>query len=83
MDVIPPGIEGMALLQNELIAGVKILHLIYGGVALVVLIVLFKLFGKKQETDTYMLKVTCPRCGWSGNVGKYNRICRKCNFQIP
>ena len=73
----------MDLLHRELFLGVKILHLVYAGGALVGLWLLFKLFGKKDDMGDYMLKVTCPQCGWSGTVGKYNRVCRKCNAKIP
>ncbi len=59
------------------------IHLVGAGAALVVLVVIFKLFGKKDVDPPYSLKVTCPQCGWHGTVGQYNRVCRKCNAKIP
>ena len=31
------------------------------------------------KADVMAVRVRCTDCGWTGQVGKYNRKCSKCN----
>lgn len=56
--------------------------LIFAGVALFVLLILWtivkKLF-KKKESDIHVQRVRCPSCGWQGQVSRYAGRCPGCN----
>lgn len=73
----------MDFLERELFGGYTIKE-----VALVVLAVLVGLFilkqilGRGKKKSGYLVDATCPGCGWSGKVSKYNRVCKQCNGRM-
>lgn len=70
----------MDFLNEELFAGVTVLHVILGLVALVLLVRLWHwTFGRRQHKSDHMLEGTCEACGWRGQVGRYSRRCPRCN----
>ncbi len=71
----------MDFLRTELWGGFTVLHLGGAVVGLFVLVAMFKALTKRDELPTGMIEVTCE-CGWHGRVGKYNRVCRKCNGPV-
>ncbi len=73
----------MEFLEQELVAGFTGMQvLIAVGALLVVVAVLKKVFGGKEETATHYVSGRCP-CGWSGKVSKFNRVCPKCTKPLP
>jgi hypothetical protein len=49
-----------------------------GLVALVILVqVVRKLLARPKESP-YYVRVKCSGCGWTGQVGKFNRRCNAC-----
>lgn len=74
----------MDFLSKEVISGFTLLHLGIAVIGLIVVILVLKtLFGKKQETGSYMVVATCNSCGWSGDVSRYNKTCKGCGAKIP
>lgn len=73
----------MDSLGQEVFAGLTVLHLAIAASALIVLIAIVKwLASGSKESGSYMVVATCPKCGWSGEVSKYNRICKRCSGEI-
>lgn len=73
----------MGFLEKEVAGGFTVLHVGLAVVALIVLIVILKaVFGKKQETGAYMVVASCGKCGWAGDVSKYNPVCKQCGTKI-
>ena len=48
-----------------------------GALALVVLWVVIRQVSRSGQAS-YVLKMRCPACGWSGSHSKYNRVCPAC-----
>lgn len=72
------------LLHEELFAGFTVKEV---GIALIAVLVFFGLvravFGRRRGgADNFKEAALCPRCGWSGEVGRYNRTCRGCGASI-
>ncbi|QTA81008.1 Uncharacterized protein dnl_33290 [Desulfonema limicola] len=58
--------------------------LIYGGLAVVILMILSfikKLFTSK-EPEKYTQAVKCAGCGWSGRVSEFAGRCPQCNSPL-
>ena len=53
---------------------------IVAAVVLYVLYLILAPFFRKKKVDKFMPKMRCRKCGWVGQVGKYdrNKACRKC-----
>ena len=67
------------ILNRVLFGSVTVMHVLIGAaVIFVVLVVIPKLFAKKERPDVFET-VRCLECGWGGQVSKYHRTCRKCN----
>mgnify|MGYP005831597389 CR=1 FL=1 len=67
------------LLNHYVFDGVKVLHIIIVVVGVILVMWIYPLlFKPKRATDVYET-VRCLECGWTGQVSKYHRVCRKCN----
>ena len=73
----------MDFLDKEVFSGFTVLHVGIAVIGLIIVVVLLKLIlGGKQETGSYMVVATCDKCGWSGDVSRYNKTCKQCNSRI-
>ncbi len=55
--------------------------IVYGGIAigvLIVLTILKKLFTGK-ETSEHVQVTRCKNCGWQGQISRYAGVCPKCS----
>ena len=59
-------------------------YLRYGGVIVVVILVLWALakLTAKTETPSYIVDRRCKACGWTGQASKFNAKCPKCSAQL-
>jgi hypothetical protein len=73
----------MGILDMKLFAGVTLMHVIIGLIALLVLMKLWDVFKGKPKTgdDEHTETARCA-CGWTGQVSKFTRTCPKCNNEI-
>lgn len=69
----------LSILDKVLFGPITVRYVIFGMVVLfIVLVVVPKIFSKKERADVYET-VRCYECGWTGEVSKYHKVCRKCN----
>ncbi len=71
------------VLNHEVLGGLTVLHLL---AAVVIGLVAFRLirwvFGRRSNSSDYMSEMSCPACGWTGQVSKYARQCPSCNERL-
>lgn len=67
----------LPILNYELYHGVTVAHIVGLVIALIIISFIWKAFSKKERPDVYEF-VRCIECGWSGEVSKYHRVCKKC-----
>jgi len=67
----------LPLLNHELFHGVTVAHILGVVIALIIIRIIWKVLSKKERPDVYQF-VRCIECGWSGEVSKYHRVCKKC-----
>lgn len=73
----------MELMTTELIAGIRVWHLVFGAIgALVALLVVQSIFKKSEAQDSLTLKAWCGACGWKGGASKYQRKCPMCGGEL-
>jgi len=64
-------------LNFEIYAGITVSHVIAAVVLILVISFVWKKLKKKDRPDVYE-KVRCKKCGWTGEVSKYHKVCRNC-----
>ena len=70
-------------LNQEVFAGFTVLHIAIAVVGVIVLLIVLKLLlNKPKEMGSYMSVNTCDSCGWSGEVSRYNRVCKQCGSKM-
>ena len=67
----------MNILQHTIYDGITVLHVITVIVLILIINFVWKKLAGKDRPDMYE-KVRCLKCGWTGDVSKYHRVCRKC-----
>lgn len=73
----------MDFLNEELFGGYTIKEVALAVLAvLVVLFILKQILGRGKKRADYLVDATCPGCGWSGKVSKFNRVCKQCNGRM-
>lgn len=73
----------MELMTTEVLAGIKVWHLMFGAIGLlVVLMILQSLRKKRDDLGALNVPAWCAACGWKGSVSKYVRKCPKCGGEV-
>jgi len=73
----------MELMTTEVLAGLKVWHLMFGAIGvLVVLLVVQSLLKKREDLDSMNVRAWCGACGWRGSASKYQRKCPKCGGEL-
>jgi hypothetical protein len=74
----------MEFLHRELFAGFTVMEVGIAAIALIAFVVIARaVFGRRGAgAGNHLVPASCRSCGWSGQVGRYNRTCKQCGAPL-